>query len=535
MNLCRFAVSTLFITVLFCHSVGAEEAGGVIPEKFSRQDQSCRDIEALAAKYGVQVKLPLGQAVDRKELAAYYLAILARMREKAGKDGRQAIPQEDVDCVTRLNEALKPELAESEGYKELRETIESMLAKPETPGFEYKVGVNGFLRGEGVGNFRLPDFSYAPGHSEGRFVYRVKPYVYWHPTDWIDIHAEGQGYGFAGGSQESNTVSLYQGFVEVKTPGKEWLSLKGGRQEFSYGSTFIIGTDSFYNGLSLDAARLRVRPSDPLTIDLLVGSYATPFSDGIEGTLAGAYATWTLAEGNALEAYAFRDSGSTNHRVGEYLAIWGLRGTARLGPVALEFEPVYESGQTFNAVSNTNDRIDAFGGHLDATVEIEVAGHDSKLFTSFAYASGSRTSASGVSAAREFRNPENNTSLIGDLHIIGDLSGVTVNGQHASGLQIYTLGWGIDLTKELNLSATGRNFVANNTPAGFSPYLGVETDFTLTYTVNDNLAIVAGYDRFFTGSFFRDATGSHKDIDYGYLMLQFDLSHVKPKLRPPKG
>ena len=210
-----------------------------------------------------------------------------------------------------------------------------MLAKPETPEFEYKVGVNGFLRGEGVGNFTLTDFSYAPGHGEGRFLYRVKPYAYWHPADWLDIHAEGQGYGFTGGShQEYNKVSLYQGFVEAKIPGSELLALKGGRQEFSYGSTFILGPDSFYDGLSFDAARLRVKPVEPLTIDLLVGAYATPFSGGVEGNLAGAYATFTLSEGNAVEAYAFRDSGSTNHVPGEHLYTWGLRGTAKLGPVA---------------------------------------------------------------------------------------------------------------------------------------------------------------------------------------------------------
>ena len=40
---------------------------------------------------------------------------------------------------------------------------------------------------------------------------------------------------------------------------------------------------------------------------------------------------------------------------------------------------------------------------------------------------------------------------------------------------------------------------------------------------------------FFTGGFFRDATGSTKDIDYGYLMLQFDISKSKPKLKAVKG
>ena len=341
------------------------------------------------------------------------------------------------------------------------------------------------------------------------------------------------GYGFTGGShQEYNKVSLYQGFVEIREPVKERIALKGGRQEFSYGSAFILGPDSFYDGLSFDAARLRLRPVEPLTVDLLAGSYATPFSGGVEGSLAGAYATYALAEGSAVEAYVFRDSGSTGHHVGEYVAIWGARGTAKLGPVSLEFEPVYESGQTLNAARGANDRIDAFGGHFDATIESILAGHNNKLFLSYAYGSGSAAAATGISTAREFRTPNNDSSLMGDMNVVGDMSGVTVAGHHASGVQICTLGWGIDVTKELNLSATGRYYLANAVENGFSRNLGVESDFTLTYTVSDNLSLIAGYDRFFTGGFFRDASGSGRDIDYGYLMVQFDISRSKP--RPPK-
>lgn len=121
------------------------------------------------------------------------------------------------------------------------------------------------------------------------------------------------------------------------------------------------------------------------------------------------------------------------------------------------------------------------------------------------------------------------------MSLIGDLSGANAGGSHASGLQLFNLGWGIDIIKELNFSATGRYFYANAVPDGFSRNIGLETDFTLTYAMNDNLSVIAGYDHFFTGGFFRDATGSSKDIDYGYLMLQFDISKSKPRLKPVKG
>lgn len=537
----HFMVLALFLTAphftegkSFAHEGEEKEVvlreGGAIPAVVAHDHWACIEIAELAAKYKTLEKLPEAPSLARKELAAPLLAVIEKIMEKCEKEAGEAVPREDLDRVAILHEALQGELAQYGGYLLRREAIRKMLVKPEAPAFEYKVGVNGFLRGEGVGNFRLTDFSFVPGHGEGRFLHRVKPYAYWHPTDYLDIHAEGQGYGFTGGShQEYNKVSLYHGFVEAKIPGSELLALKGGRQEFSYGSTFILGPDSFYDGLSFDAARLRIKPVEPLTIDLLVGAYATPFSGGVEGNLAGAYATYGFSEGNAVEVYAFRDSGSTDHHAGEYLAIWGLRWTAKLDPVSLEFEPVYESGRAFNTAHGANDRIDAYGGHFDLSAETVLAGYNNKFFASYAYGSGSMEAANGVSVAGEFRSPNNDNSLVGDMSVVGDMSGITVNDHHASGLQIYTLGWGVDVTKEVNFSATGRYFLANYVEDSFSRRLGLETDFTLTYNMTNGLAFIAGYDRFFTGGFFRDASGSGKDIDYGYFMVQFDLSRAKLK------
>lgn len=518
------------------HAATDREEGGeqTIPEQVTIKHWTCKEVAELGNKYQAEKKLPdevvaEGKPCPKNQLAQCLVSILEKVVRKSDAEGAAAIPRKDLDRLAALHEALAPELLKQDGYLLRREAIERILAKPEPPSLEYKVGVNGFLRGEGMSNFSLADFSHTPNHGQGRFLYRVKPYAYWHPTDYLDIHVEGQGYGFSGGSQYSGKYSLYQGFVEGRIPGNDQLSLKVGRQEFNYGSGFVLGPDSFYNGLSFDAVMLRVQPFQPLTIDLLAGLYATPWSDGLKGNLVGAYASYVFSDGNALEVYGLRDNGSAEHHSGEHLDTWGLRATAQLGPVSLEFEPVYQSGRVFNSASGANDGISAYGGHLDATVETEFFSRTSTFFTSFAYGSGSRDAANGGSTKREFRTPNNDNSLVGDMSVIGDMSGVTVGDYHASGLQIYTLGWGVDVTDKLNLSATGRYFLANNVPQGFSRHLGLETDFTLTYALNDNLSLIAGYDRFFTGGFFRDASGSGKDIDYGYLMLQFDFAREKTK------
>jgi hypothetical protein len=506
-----------------------------IPEQVQAEHWCCKELRELCSIYQAAEKLSDKPLVSRRELARTLLSVLEKVVEKYEKEGASAIPPADLERIAKLEAALRKELTEFSGYLERRETIEKMLAKPEEPPFEYKLGMNGFLRGEGAGNFQLKDFSYAPGHTEGRLVYRLKPYVYWHPTDYLDFHVEGQGYGYAREKDIDNShYSLYQGFLEAKLPGREWLAVKGGRQEFSYGSTFILGPNAFKDGLVFDGGRVRIKPFDPLTIDLLGGAYARPFSLGFTGDLFGVYATYAISEGNAVDAYFFRDTGAVSHHSGEELFVWGLRGTAKLGPVSLEFEPVYESGAAFSGIKNSNDGISAYGGHLDISYERAVAGYNTKGFFSFALGSGSGDSANGVSSAREFRNPDNNISQVGDIGVIGDLSGITVNGHRASGLQIYTLGWGIDFTKELNLSATGHYSVANNVEANFSRDIGLETDFTLTYKFSDDISVIVGYDHLFAGRFIRDASGNGGDIDYGYCMLQFDISRSWLKKRPAK-
>lgn len=533
-------ISIVFLAIImtvFCLNAAlAAEVSEQITGKTTIDNWTCKEVAELARKYGVDKKLPdavisEGKDCPKNEVAGCLLSIIDKVIDKCGKEGSEAVPREDLDRIARLHEALKTELAGMEGYQTRRESIEKILAKPEEPPFLYKAGVKGFLRGEGAGNFRLPDFSYAPNHGEGRFLYRVKPYVYWHPTDYLDIHLEGQGYGFTGGSQYSGRYSLYQGFIEAKLPDKNTLALKVGRQEFSYGSTFILGSNSFYDGLAFDALRLRVQPADLLSIDILGGLYASPFSIGLGGNLTGVYATYNFSEGNGIEAYAFRDTGSVQHHHGEHLDIWGIRGTARLGPLAVEFEPVYESGKIFNPNTGANDSISAYGGHIDLTAGVELGGYNNKFVLGYALGSGDRNAAEGITFKNEFRNPDNDTTLVGDMSVIFDMSGITVNSHHASGLHLFTLGWGIDISKELNLTATGHYFLAHSVENGFSRGIGLETDFNLTYAINDDFSVIFAYDHFFTGGFFRDATGSRNDIHYGYVMLQFDLAKTKERRR----
>lgn len=525
-----------FVALLLVFALAGGEASAAstvaVPVQ-TAQAGVCREVVELSHRYDAGRALPETMTAEgtpclRSEAADCLLGVMDKVLDKCRKEGLAALAAEDREMILRLRDDLADELEKRHGYHSLREQIESMLAKPDLYDYEYRLGVNGFMRGEGAGNYRLPDSGYAPGHGEGRFLYRAKPYLFWHPVSWLDIHAEGEGYGYKGGSQEYGKISLYQGFAEILCSSGEGNSLKAGRQELVYGSAFMLGSNSFYQGLTFDALRLRLTPVKPLTVDFFGGWYATPWSDGVEGSLAGAYATWNIADGTTLELYGFRDTGSDDRHSGEHRNSVGLRATAQLGPVFFEVEPVWQRGRLYNGVDE-NESINAWGGHVDLSADTEIAGFTNHFFAGAAYGSGSRDAADGTSGRKEFLNQITDSSLAGDMGVVGDLSGLDVGDSHASGLQIYTLGWGVDITEELILSATGRYFLANYTADEASRRIGFETDFTLTYAVNESLSVIAGYDRFFTGKFFRDASVSDDDIHYGYLMLQFDLSHTAPK------
>lgn len=517
-----------------------------VPESVTRDHWAYKDVAELGERYGTGTKLREEQSITKNELVEKFISALTKITETYDKEGGQAISQDDMETVRRLIVALEDELFGQSAYRTIRTTVEQLLTlvEPAVPIFKYKAGINGFLRGEGAGNFRLADMSYAPGRDAGRLLYRAKPFVYWHPNNYLDVHVEGQGYGFTGeGSRDSHEINLYQGFLEAKLPqgdasGKNLLALKAGRQEFNYGSAFILGADSFFNGLTFDAVRLRVQPSsnwfNNLTVDVLGGSYAKPFSDGLKGDLLGVYLTYQPAADSTLEAYAFRDTGYENRRPGEHRDTFGFRGTSPVGIFGLEYELAYQSGKIFNEGTGVNDNIAAYGGHVDLTGAFPLKAfgnsYQSSVFLSFAMGSGDSNFANGNgSGAREFRNGNNDTPLVGDMSVIGDLSGFDAGNQHASGIQAYTIGWGIDLSRKLNFSATGRKFMADKIADGISRDLGIETDFTLTYIHNKDYTLLVGYDHFFPGKFFRDAGAGDKDINYAYAMLQFNYDWTKRK------
>ena len=384
-----------------------------------------------------------------------------------------------------------------------------------------KLGLDSLMRPEATTNFSLGSFSYTPGNDEGRILFRLRPSVTATPSENLTARVEGQWYAFYD-DKDFSLFSLYQGYAEGALPGVNGVSLKAGRQELVYGSTFLLGADTFYDGLTFDAAKLSWKSAEKFSIDLFGGKYVKKWSGGIKGNLYGIYGTYSPRKTLSVDLYGFRDTGGAGatHVGGEHEVTYSV-GTRLSGEfvkdVTFEVEPVYQFGRK-NRDGASHNHISAYGGHADLTIDPPLGRYPGKIFLSYAYGSGDGNPEEGKFT--EFHNPNNDTSIIGDMNVIGELGGLTVGSVAASGLQVFTAGGGLDLAGKLNLSLDGHYFRAVKVPAGFSREIGVETNLIFTYKLNDRISLLASANRFFTGGFFKDAAGSGKDIDYVFTQLQ---------------
>ncbi|KAF0218598.1 MAG: hypothetical protein FD174_2691 [Geobacteraceae bacterium] len=386
-----------------------------------------------------------------------------------------------------------------------------------------KLGFDAMVRGESTNNFNFTDFTFTPENNDNRLLIRVRPSLTFTPTGYLIAKVEGQWYAFYNDTN-FDKVRLYQGYLEGGLPNKK-ATLKAGRQELVYGSTFMLGADTFFDGLSFDAVKLTLKPMESLSTDFFAGKYTKDNSGGITGELYGIYGNYTLSEDLEIDLYGLFETGGeglTHEGKDERTYSVGARLTSKLGKLlAIEVEPVYQFGRHIE--DSFHHDISAFGGHVDLTIDPALGRYPSKGFLSYAFGSGDSDSAEGKFS--EFHNPNNDTPLIGDMSVIGDLSGVTAvdaggNEVHASGLHVFTAGGGVDVTDKFNISLDGHYFRAVKTPAGISKDVGFETNLILTYKLTEQVCLFASANRYFTGKFFKDATGSGKDINYGYLQVQ---------------
>jgi hypothetical protein len=179
-------------------------------------------------------------------------------------------------------------------------------------------------------------------------------------SDWVT------GADFAADSDDD--VEIYQAYIQAEEMWGTPLRLRVGRQELSFGSEWLVGTNdtnSFFSGLSFDAVRL-----DYATDMFSVAAWAAKLAevgaleeDG-DTDFYGVYASYMGLEDISIDAYwlMVRDAFSLNDTNLPWIAEWfedalnlddydpsylhtvGLRGAGTIGAFDFEVEGAYQFG-----------------------------------------------------------------------------------------------------------------------------------------------------------------------------------------------
>lgn len=394
----------------------------------------------------------------------------------------------------------------------------------------FHVGGQIRFRGDFTENQNLSDFAFTPDEEESQLLERTRLHGAAENQDLgLKAFAQVQWYGRWGGVDDRSDVDLYQGYVDWEKIADSPLSVKVGRQDLAYGSTFFLGANDFYNGLSWDGVKLNASPSERLSVDFLGLKMAKLNPGDPDIYLAGAYTTYRIHEEGTIEGYLFRHRGGfpLTHREfeiidsGQKFYNLGFRFAGAAGALDYEFEPQFQWGKVDNPVGDGTDKVKAYGGHVDIGYTLKLP-WEPRVFAAYALGSGDNDPFDNEFA--EFHgNIFNDNYLVGDTGVIADLSGVTVEGIRASGMQVWVGGISVDPHEDFNLSVDVHHFRAAGVPPGFSRNVGTEVNLVGSYELTENVCVLAGLNRFFTSRFFEQASGSGENIDYAYIQAEVEF------------
>lgn len=416
--------------------------------------------------------------------------------------------------------------------EQMIEEDKSSGEKPDSKENRWKLDAGGEVRvrGDFARNQNLTDFTFTPGEKEAQILQRTRLRAsVENPALGLKGFAQIQWYGRWGGINRRSEVDLYQGYIEWNKMMGSPVSLKAGRQDFSYGSTFFLGPNDFYNGLSWDGIKGSIDLRKDLLLDVIGVKMAKLNSGDPDIYLTGLYIIYKIFEEGSLDGYLFYNKGGFPflHReleVTEKGQNWftlGTRFAGKVGHFDYELEPQFQWGRVKNPIDDGKDKVRAYGGHLDLGYTFKLP-WEPRLFGAYAYGSGDNDPFDGK-VTQFHGNIFNDNYLVGDMSVITDLSGVTVNDIHASGIRVLVGGISVNPFSNLNLNLDVHHFFASKVPLGFSKDLGVEANLVVSYKLNKRFSFLAGLNRFFTGRFFEQASGSKRNIDYVYIQGQVEF------------
>lgn len=373
------------------------------------------------------------------------------------------------------------------------------------------LGLDALVRLETARSFDLGSQSLAVGARASRALTRVRPTLSVAASQRLAITVQPQWYGATSAEQEGR-FSLYQAVAAWTAPGAE---IRVGRQEFAFGSTLLLGADTFFDGLAYDGARATLRRGSSIVIDAFAGRTATAQSGGFSGSVAGLWTSWGQEGHVQADAYTVLDTGGLP---GEHVRTLSLGGrlVVPLGrAVTLEVEPIVQRGSYAPGPGPELD-VAAHGGNAGLTIEL------GRLSFAAGCALGSADGDPAGGRWTEFRHPAHDIAQVGSLGLAGDLSGIGAGDARASGLHILTLGAAARVGSA-TLALDLHRLEAGRVTGARSSDVGLEVDAALNLPLGERAALTLAASSFRGGDFYRGATGLAPAVTYVFAGCEADF------------
>lgn len=328
--------------------------------------------------------------------------------------------------------------------------------------------------------------------------------------------------GADGRAVSNDDVEVYQSYVEANNMYGVPLRLRVGRQELSFGSEWLVGTNDtswYFPGLSFDAIRLTYA-TDMFSVDAFAAKLVETLNDFGDNDVDfyGIYGSYLGFEDIVIDAYwmFLRDDRALDvdlHTV-------GLRGAGTVGAFDFDAEAAYQFGDT--DVPNVD--INAWATNLEAGYTFDVS-YQPRVFAGFAYLEGG--DGEDVSFNRLFSNWEYSEFLENT-----DLSNAFV----------YRLGVSAMPTESVKLALAATYIVADEVDSGgwwFWSWeddsdAGLELGLYADYNYSEDLVFRAGFAHFFSGDGLDDGADivnngfgeiwtADDDDDFNYLFIETEI------------
>ena len=386
---------------------------------------------------------------------------------------------------------------------------------------------------------------------------------------WFNVFVEGEESSSTGDKRnpnlESDQFDLHQGYVTLGNLKEFPLSVKGGRQELSYGDERLIGPFDWNNiGRSFDAVKVHWLAASNSWVDAFIGHVVIPRDNHFDfdnnyDTFSGLYAsTRDLLPWQETQIYFLArnvSQNSPNLETGALVPLPSPRDIytpgvrvkslpGKLNGFDYDAEADYQfgryefvTGTAPTATTGPNLKQDAYMFHADGGYTFDKSWVP-RVGLEFNYASGDKNPNDGTHGTFDTLYPTTHMIVgIMDMYCLQNIEDLRLNLSAQP-----TKKFGVLTSYRAVWLATPADsfYLANQTPrTGGTPgagngyalnptydrFVGTELDLVLTYNFTSYAQVQGGYSHFFIGNYVKESLSApgfgSTDADYMYLQTKF--------------